>query len=81
MTRRFELIRHTDITGASGTGRVAVGVLFEDGVAVTHWLTEHSSTVVWHGGHENSAITAIQKIHTHGGHSEIRWLDPEVADG
>jgi hypothetical protein len=76
-TRRFELHRSVDITGASGTGRVAVGVLFEDGVAVTHWLTEHASTVVWHGDQENSALAAIYKIHGHGGHTEIRWLDDE----
>jgi hypothetical protein len=78
MTRRFELIRHHDVTGVSSTGRVAVGCLFEDGVAVTHWLTEFRSTVVWPGDEENSALAAIEKIHGHGGHTEIHWLDPEM---
>jgi hypothetical protein len=77
MTRRFELHRTHDVTGVSGTGRVAVGCLFEDGVAVTHWLTERSSTVVWHGDHENSALAAIMEIHGHGGHTEVRWLDDQ----
>jgi hypothetical protein len=72
---RFELHRHQDITGASGTGRVAVGVIFEDGVAVTHWLTDTRSTVVWHTATPDEARAAIQRIHGHGGHTEIRWLD------
>jgi hypothetical protein len=75
MTRRFELHRHHDVTGASGTGRVAVGALFEDGTAVTHWLTETRSTVVWHTTSTSEAVAALERIHGHGGHTEIRWTD------
>ena len=35
--KRFKLIRDEDETGISGTGVVAFGVTFSDGVTVTHW--------------------------------------------
>jgi hypothetical protein len=70
----FELLRHHDVTGASGTGRVAVGVVFEDGIAVTHWLTDTRSTVVWHTESLDAAEATLKRIHGHGGHTEINWL-------
>ena len=45
--RRFELHRDHDVSGVSGTGLVAEGALFSDGVAVVRWLTDIRSTVVW----------------------------------
>ena len=75
MVRVFELIRHEDPTGVSGTGLVALGCLFPDGIAVTHWLTETRSTVVWHTASEEEAIAALKRIHGHGGSTEIRWVD------
>lgn len=71
----FELIRHHDVTGVSGLGRVAVGVVFDDGIAVTHWLTDTRSTVVWHTESFEDAQAALERIHGHGGHTEINWLD------
>lgn len=71
----FELIRHHDVTGTSGTGRVAVGVVFEDGIAVTHWLTDTRSTVVWHTESLQHAEDTLKRIHGHGGHTQINWLD------
>lgn len=43
----YNMIRETDQTGVSGTGRVAQVAIFEDGSAVVRWLTETRSTVVW----------------------------------
>jgi hypothetical protein len=74
-TARFELVRHEDVTGASETGRVAAGVIFEDGIAVTHWLTETGSTVVWHTSSPDEARATIERIHGHGGKTEIAWFD------
>ena len=67
--RVFELHRDRDVTGVSGRGHVATGVIFEDGTGVTHWMTGHISTVVWHTGeHSNPPDTmtdAIRDVHQH----------------
>lgn len=36
-TRTFVLYRDTDVTGISGTGPVADGVVYPDGVTVMRW--------------------------------------------
>lgn len=69
--RRFYLDRTTDITGASGTGRVADGVLWPDGTASLRWLGERPSTVHW------DRIQDAEAVHGHGGHTRIVWIDPE----
>ncbi|WP_378735372.1 hypothetical protein [Nocardia brasiliensis] len=45
--RTFEFQRDADVTGVSGTGVVADGVTFDDGVTVVRWRGERRSTVVW----------------------------------
>ena len=67
--RRFELHRDHDVSGVSGTGLVAEGASFSDGVAVVRWLTDIRSTVVWED------VTAVEKVHGHGGMTRIVWLD------
>ena len=42
--RIFSLVRHEDVSGVSGTGRVADGVEFNDGTVVLRWLTMGGST-------------------------------------
>lgn len=69
--RRFELHRDVDETGVSGTGVVADGVDFEDGVAVLRWRGEWPTSVVFH----ERGMPAIEKIHGHGGKTRIEWLD------
>lgn len=69
MFARFELVRHEDVTGVSGTGVVAQGVQFDDGIVVVRWLGQHASTVIWPG------IDDVEHIHGHDGRTEIRWLD------
>lgn len=69
MMRRFELLRHKDISGVSGTGLVAEGVLFTDGTAAIRWHGDRPSTVVW------SDIDHAIAIHGHGGNTEFRWID------
>lgn len=81
MIRTFELHRDQDTTGVTGTGRIAVGVVFEDGTAVTHWLTEVRSTVVWHTVNVGAAREAIERIHGHGGATRVVWIDDAGHDG
>ncbi|MGW1979205.1 hypothetical protein [Streptomyces sp. NPDC001889] len=68
--RRFHLQRHTDITGASGTGRVADGVLWADGTVSIRWLGDRPSIVFW------QSLDDALAVHGHGGHTEIVWDDP-----
>ncbi|MGY0062789.1 hypothetical protein ACWY4P_40690 [Streptomyces sp. LZ34] len=70
--RRFHLQRNTDITGVSGTGRVADGILWPDGTASVRWTGERPSVVFWDGG-----IADAEHVHGHGGHTRIVWDDPE----
>jgi len=43
----YNMVRSTDQTGVSGTGRVAQMAIFEDGSAVVRWMTGRDSTVCW----------------------------------
>ncbi|MEU1630845.1 hypothetical protein ABZ746_37505 [Streptomyces sp. NPDC020096] len=68
--RRFVLRRHEDVTGASGTGVVAWGVLWPDGTASVRWAGERASAVFWQGG-----VADVEFVHGHNGATEIVWLD------
>jgi hypothetical protein len=69
--RRFHLQRNVDVTGASGTGRVADGVLWPDGTASIRWRGERASIVFWDNG-----MADAEAVHGHGGHTRIVWDDP-----
>lgn len=74
MPRRFHLQRHHDVTGASGTGRVADGIQWPDSTATLRWRGERASTVHW------DRIEDAEAIHGHGGHTELVWDDPETPE-
>lgn len=72
--RRFQLHRHEDVSGVSGTGVVAQGVEFDDGTVVVRWLLRpgagtRPTTVV----HED--IANVEALHGHGGATDIVWID------
>lgn len=67
--RRFILMRKEDVSGTSGTGHVADGVEFRDGVAVIRWNTKTSSTAVY------NSIEDLVAIHGHNGATFIVWVD------
>jgi len=67
--RRFYLHRTRDITGASGTGRVADGVLWTDGSASVRWRGEHGSVVHW------DRLESAERVHGHNGATMLVWLD------
>ncbi|GHB55826.1 hypothetical protein GCM10010331_49610 [Streptomyces xanthochromogenes] len=72
--RRFYLQRDIDITGVSGTGRVADGVLWPDGTASVRWLGERPSSVHW------DRMDDAEHVHGHGGATRIIWLDHETSE-
>ena len=64
--RPFVLVRDEDPTGISGTGVVAEGIEFSDGVVVLRWCVgENRSTVVW------ASIDAARAIHGHDGRTRV----------
>jgi hypothetical protein len=69
--RRFVLDRHDDVTGISGTGVIAEGVEFSDGVVALHWMGKWPSSVVFYEG----GMDGVHHVHGHGGSTEIRFLD------
>jgi hypothetical protein len=68
--RRFVLYRFHDVSGVSGIGPVADGVMFEDGSIALRWRGDNSSTAVW--DNEEKLIN----VHGHNGSTEIRFIDP-----
>ena len=72
MMRRFILVRHQDISGVSGTGSVAEGVVFSTGTVALQWLTHGVHSVAVH-----RSIEDVIRIHGHDGATSIRWVDLE----
>lgn len=64
----FLLVRDEDVSGVSGTGKVAEGVEFTDGKVAIRWYGDSKSTVVW-----DSLDDAI-KIHGHDGRTRVEWV-------
>lgn len=67
--RTFEFQRDRDVSGVSGTGVVAEGAVFDDGVTVVHWRGEHRSTVVW------PSPEAAIAVHGHDGATRLVWTE------
>ena len=67
--RPFLLVRREDVSGVSGTGVVAQGVVFATGKAVLSWVTERTSVAVY------DSIEVLDAIHGHAGRTYIEWLD------
>lgn len=67
--RRFVLERAEDVSGVSGTGRVAEGVEFSDGTVVMKWMTYTSSLGVYLN------IKELDFVHSHEGRTKVVWID------
>jgi len=72
--RRFILQRNEDVSGVSGTGVVAEGVLFSNGVVALHWTSEFPTSVVFH----HRGMESVEHVHGHSGATRIVWLDTEA---
>lgn len=66
--RLFELQRDSDASGISGTGRVAQGVIFDNGWCALVWLTEHTSVAFY------TSIAEVVAIHGHGGKTRVMQI-------
>jgi hypothetical protein len=69
--RRFNLIRTKDVSGVSGVGLIAEGILFSSGKVVLGWLGEH------HTIEQLDSVQEVIDIHGHGGLTRIDWIDEE----
>jgi hypothetical protein len=66
--RGFRLVRRRDVSGVSGTGVVAEGVLFDSGKVVLSWCSEIPSVTVY------DSLEHLELVHGHSGATVIRWL-------
>jgi hypothetical protein len=69
---RFVLRRRKDVSGISGLGDVADGVLWPDGTASVRWRGEHPSAVFWDRGR-----VSVEFIHGHQGATEVVFVDQD----
>lgn len=67
--RVFHLQRDHDVSGVSGTGRVADGVLWPDGTVTIRWRGDRPSTVNW------DRLADAEHVHGHQGATRIVWAD------
>ena len=68
--RPFYLLRTHDVSGVSGTGVVAVGVVMPSGRAVLEWCSRWPTLTVF------ASVEEILRIHGHGGHTRLTWGAP-----
>ena len=83
--QRFELVRHEDNTGTSGTGIVAVGVRYPDGAVHMQWLNDENPDIDTQSNGvafkpAPDGVEATREIHGHDGRTTIRWLDGDAED-
>lgn len=66
----FNLVRAVDHSGISGTGVVAQGVVFSDGLVALRWCSRGrpSSLVIW------DSIEDVIEIHGHDGATVVEYL-------
>lgn len=72
-------MRHEDVHGVSGTGKVADVFEASNGKAIVVWISSNPSVVVYDN------IKAVENVHGHGGKTEIIWeweapRDPDPMD-
>lgn len=66
--RLFRLRRTEDVSGVSGTGIVAEGVVLSNGKCVLSWLTRYTSVAVY------DDLATLVAIHEHGGRTVVEWV-------
>ena len=63
----FYLDRVEDESGVSGTGRVAIGIVFPNGWCAMGWLTDKASVAVY------PDIETLEAIHGHNGKTKVTF--------
>jgi hypothetical protein len=69
--RRFHFNRVEDTSGVSGVGRVAEGVLFDNGLISLSWLSLHKCVNIY------ASYAEMMAVHGHEGDTELVWIDPD----
>lgn len=67
--RRFVLERSEDLTGTSGTGIVAEGVVFSNGHVAYTWLSPLATVTIC------QSIDVVERLHGHEGRARVRFLE------
>lgn len=70
LVQPFYLYRHEDVSGVSGTGIVAIGVVLPSGHAVMEWQSRWPTVTIF------QTIEHVERIHGHGGRTHIGWGIP-----
>ena len=78
--RRFELVRDEDVSGTSGTGVVAVGVVYPDGAVHMQWRNAENDDLETDSNGcafkpAPDGLEATKEIHGHDGRTIVRFLD------
>lgn len=68
----FRLVRDVDVSGISGIGFVAEGIVFSDGTCAMRWELDTASTAIY------SSIEDVIKIHGHHGATRVVYLAQEA---
>lgn len=68
--KHFWLLRINDVSGMSGTGIVAEGVVFSNGWCAMHWLSQYTSVAFYRN------ITELEHIHGHKGATKVVYNKP-----
>lgn len=71
LPRAFILQRDVDVTGVSGTGVVAWGVEFPDGVCALRWTSQWPTSVVFH----DRGMEGVRAVHGHDGKTQVMYTD------
>jgi hypothetical protein len=74
MLKRFHFERNKDVSGTSGCGIVAEGVIFTNGHVALTWLSDHPSINLY------DSIEDVELIHGHQGCTHIVYDDPPVPE-
>ncbi len=67
--RRFYLQREEDVSGISGTGRVAEGVEFANGMVALSWHSQHACVNTY------TSMRTVEELHGHQNRTKIVWID------
>lgn len=69
--RRFRLNRVDDVSGVSGTGFVAEGVEFSNGMVALSFIGPFHGVETW------TSLKEMKNVHGHGGKTRVVFLDED----
>lgn len=71
MPRLFDVIRNKDHSGISGTGKVATGVVFDNGWLVCQWICRPGKETL----ETHMSLDCFLEIHGHNGSTEVKFIN------